>query len=453
MSTIAAISTPLGAGGLGVIRVSGKDAITICDRVFKSQSGVKLCDKKGYTAVFGKVFDKVGDIDDAVALVFRAPLSYTGENVVELSLHGGVYILTRTLEAVINSGAVPAMAGEFTRRAFLNGKMSLTQAESVMDTIHAEGVASARAALETREGALFNKISEIKRDLVTCEGHICAFIDFPDEGVDEVEDDKLLSLLKNALERLTYLINSYSKGKILREGVKTAIVGKPNVGKSTLMNRLSGFEKSIVTDIAGTTRDVVEESVRLNNITLRLFDTAGIRETDDKVEKIGVELAYKNIDSADLILAVFDASVKLDENDKNLIEKIKGRTAIGVVNKTDSVCVCDTEYIKANLENLVFISAKEDKTLEGLEDAIEKAVGVNNFDSSNGVLSNLRQLNCACVAQSHLNDAVASLQNGFTLDAVGVCVESAIEALTELTGESASEAVIDEVFSKFCVGK
>ncbi len=453
MSTIAAISTPLGTGGLGVIRVSGEDAISICENVFKSKNEVKLSDKKGYTAVYGKVFDKEGDIDDAVALIFRAPLSYTGEDVVELSLHGGVYILTRTLQAVINAGATPASAGEFTRRAFLNGKMSLIEAESVMDTIHAEGLASARAALETREGALYNKISEIKNDLITAEGHISAFIDFPDEGVDEVENDKLMSILENALSSLNTLIDGYSKGKILREGIKTAIVGKPNVGKSTLMNRLSGFEKSIVTDIAGTTRDVVEESVRLNNITLRLFDTAGIRETDDKVEKIGVELAHKNIDSADLILAVFDASVEINENDKNLIEKLKGRTAIGVVNKTDSTLVCDTEFIKANFENTVFISAKEDKTLDNLEEVIENVVGVNNFDSSNGVLSNLRQLECARVAQTHLNDAVSTLKNGFTLDAVGVCVESAIEALLNLTGESASEAVIDEVFSKFCVGK
>ncbi len=453
MSTITAISTPLGAGGLGVIRVSGDDAVSICERVFKSNSGVKLSEKQGYTAAYGKVYDLNGDIDDCVALVFKAPHSYTGEDVVELSLHGGVYILTRTLEALINAGAVPAGAGEFTKRAFLNGKMSLTQAESVMDTIHAEGLSAARAALDTREGALFREIDGIKRDLITAEGHIAAFIDFPEEGVDEVENAQMLELLNSAKARLETLIGGYSKGKILREGVKTAIVGKPNVGKSTLMNRLSGYEKSIVTDIAGTTRDVVEESVRLSNITLRLFDTAGIRDTDDTVEKIGVELAHKNIDSADLILAVFDASVKLDENDKNLIEKIKGRTAIAVINKTDKTALCDTEYITQNLKNTVFMSAKLDENLSELERIICEVVGLNNFSSSNGVISNLRQLNCAKTAQNHLNDAVSTLDAGFTLDAVGVCVQSAIEALSELTGESASEAVIDEVFSKFCVGK
>ncbi len=453
MSTITAISTPLGEGGLGVIRLSGEDALKIADKVFTSHSGAKICEKQGYTALYGKVYDTNGDIDDCVALVFRAPHSYTGEDVVELSLHGGVYILTRTLEALITSGASPAGAGEFTRRAFLNGKMSLTQAESVMDTIHAEGLSSARAALDAREGALFNQINKIKGDLITAEGHIAAFIDFPEEGVDEVENDTMLSLLLNSLESINSLIGGYSKGKIIREGVKTAIVGKPNVGKSTLMNRLSGYEKSIVTDIAGTTRDVVEESVRLENITLRLFDTAGIRETEDTVEKIGVELAHKNIDTADLILAVFDASVVLDNNDKALIEKLKNRTAIAIVNKTDKTQLCDTDYIKNNFDNTVFISAKEDTTLKTLENEIIKAVGLNNFSSSNGVLSNLRQLNCAKIARDHLSDAVSTLKSGFTLDAVGVCVQSAIEALSELTGESASESVIDEVFSKFCVGK
>ncbi len=453
MSTIAAISTPLSQGGLGVIRISGERAIEIAQKVFKSQNGVKLADKKGYTAVLGTVFDKDGDIDEAIALIFRAPLSYTGEDVVEFSLHGGVYVLTRTLEALINSGACVAGPGEFTKRAFLNGKMSLTQAESVMDIISAQGLSSSRAALEGRQGALFNTIEKIKSLLISAQSHICAFIDFPEEDVDEVENEKLLCDLQSAKDRLFRLINDYSKGKILREGIKTAIVGKPNVGKSTLMNRLSGYEKSIVTSIAGTTRDVVEESVRLKNVTLRLFDTAGMRETNDEVEKIGVELAQKNLESSDLVLAVFDASEEIDDNDKALIEKIKGRTVIGIVNKTDKPKKCDTDYLKENLKDLIFISAKEDNDLSELEELIEKVVNLNGFDSSTGVLSNLRQLECAKGAYEHLNDAVFALKNAVTLDAVGVCVESALESLSLLTGESASETVIDEVFSRFCVGK
>lgn len=453
MSTIAAISTPLSSAGLGVIRVSGEEAIEISQKVFKSQNGVLLKDKKGYTATLGKVFDEKGDIDEAIALVFRAPLSYTGEDVVEFSLHGGVFVLERTLKALVLSGADLAGRGEFTKRAFLNGKMTLTEAESVMDIISAQGLSASRAALEVKDGALFKQISEIKENLINTQSHIAAYIDFPEEDVEAVEFDAVVSLLSDTQTRLNSLISSYNKGKILREGVKTAIVGKPNVGKSTLMNRLSGFEKSIVTSVAGTTRDVVEENIRLKNINLRLFDTAGMRETTDEVEKIGVELANKNIESADLILAVFDASEKLDENDKTLINKIKDRTVICVINKTDKEILCDINLLNETFKNTVSISAKTDLNLTQLEELIEKVVDINGFDTASGILSNMRQLECAKKAYESTLEAKTAVLSGVTLDAVGVLVENAIESLLSLTGESVSEEVIDKVFSNFCVGK
>lgn len=453
MHTIAAISTPSGNGGLGVIRISGECAVLIADKVFRSKNGVTLKEKDGYTAVYGNVYDNKGDIDDCVALVFRAPHSYTGEDVVELSLHGGQYVLTRALTAVLENGAVVADKGEFTRRAFLNGKMSLTAAESVMDTIHAQNEQAMRAALGMREGALYKEIQKIKGDLVELESHVAAFIDFPEEDVEEVEFENAREVIKTALSKVESLCKNFEKGKIIREGVTTAIVGKPNVGKSTLMNRLSGFEKSIVTSVAGTTRDVVEETVRVGDTVLLLLDTAGIHLTDDEVEKIGVEKAKDSINRADLILAVFDYSTPLSQDDCDLILKIKDKTVVAVVNKTDLEEKCDTDFIKQNLQTVLFLSLKTDDDIAELENAINCALNIQNFDPSAAVLSNLRQLECAKNCHKNLTDALTTVEAGLTLDMVGVCLQSAIEDLAALTGESVSDAVIDKVFSNFCVGK
>ena len=453
MNTIAAISTPLAPGGLGVIRVSGDDAVVIADKVFRSKGGQKLAQKSGYTALYGTVFDENGDIDDCVALVFLAPHSYTGENVVELSLHGGNYVLTRALSALISQGAQIASGGEFTKRAFLNGKMSLTAAESVMDTINAQGRQAQRMALLMREGALFKEIEEIKNDLILAESHVAAYIDFPEEGVDEITTDELLEIVSRSYKKVSALCSNFEKGKIIREGVNTAIVGKPNVGKSTLMNRLSGFEKSIVTDIAGTTRDVVEETVRVGDVVLRLCDTAGIHETNDKVEKIGVDKALDNISTADLVLAVFDHSQELNDDDKNLILKVKDKLTLAIINKTDLDKKCDVEFIKDNLKNVVSLSIEKDESIEELEQAISKLLNIENIDQTGAVLSNLRQLECATTAKNHLFDAKTTIESGFTLDMAGVCIQSAIASLCELTGENVSESVIEKVFENFCVGK
>lgn len=451
--TIAAISTPLGSGGISVIRISGDEAITVADRIFKSVSGKKLRTMKGYTAAFGKVFDNAEPLDEAVATVFLSPHSYTGEDVVELSCHGGVYITNRVLRAVLNNGAVLAEAGEFTKRAFLNGKIDLTESEAVMDIISAKGKAAARSALNIKDGRLRKEIDEVKNLLVDNAAHLSAWADYPEEDIPEVSQTNLLESTNQAIERLEKLLKGYDVGKVVKEGVDTLIIGKPNVGKSTLMNFLSGCEKSIVTDIPGTTRDIIQETVVLGSVVLLLSDTAGLRDTDNPIEKIGVELAKKRVQSCGLVLAVFDASRPLDENDYDMLELLGDVPSVAVINKSDLQSVIDVDYIGSKVNKTVFVSAAKGEGLEELTQAVEELTGTAEFDENSAVLSNERQRECVVSSLHSLQDAVEALEMGMTLDAVTVSLEEAIQSLLELTGERASEVVVHSVFSKFCVGK
>ena len=453
-TTIAAISTPHAMGGIGIVRLSGPDARAIAARVFIPKSSRKtLKDVPGYTALYGRVQEDGQELDDAIALVFSAPKSYTGEDVVELSCHGGLYLMQRVLRAVLDAGAVPAQAGEFTKRAFLNGKLSLTQAEGVMDLIASQGEQAARAALSARDGALFQRIEQVKQDLLALSGHLSAWIDFPEEDVPELSEQELSGTLCKSAGELEDLLASYDAGQLMKNGVETAIVGRPNVGKSTLMNLLSGREKSIVTDIPGTTRDIVENSVHLGDVILHLYDTAGIRQTDDPVEQAGVQRAKDKIETAQLILALFDSSQELSEEDRELVCSMQGRPCIAVVNKSDLEQKMDFSYLQEHFENLVSISAYQKTGVEQLTECVHRVLGMINLDTSSGILANERQRDCAKRALDALREAKDAHRMGITLDAVGVEVQSALEALMELTGEQASERVIDEVFSKFCVGK
>lgn len=450
---IAAISTPLMSAGLGVIRISGENAAEIADRVFRSVSGKKLAEISGYSALYGHVFDKKGDIDEVVALNFRAPHSFTGENAVELSCHGSVYILKRTLAALIAAGARLARAGEFTRRAFENGKMDLSAAESVMSLIGAQSQLEHSAALSGREGVLFRRIDEIKGELTALSAHLSAWVDFPDEDVPEVSHDELYSGLKRAQKQLNRLICDFDRGKILREGIDTVIVGRPNVGKSTFMNMLCGADRSIVTDIAGTTRDIVEESVSVGGVKLRLQDTAGLHDTNDRVEKIGVEKARRRIETAALVLAVFDGSEPLSNDDLSLIKALKDRRAIAVINKCDLDMKIETELVSSVIKNTVVLSAKSGENAEMVEKAILSLSGLDGLDPTCAMMTTERQRDCAERAKSALNDGIATLEAGLTFDAVGVMLDEAIAALCELSGERVSDSIVDEVFSTFCVGK
>lgn len=453
MSTIAAISTGQAAGGIGIVRISGENALNVADRIFKSVSGLKLKELSGYKAALGTVFFEEKPVDEAIATVFRAPKSYTGEDVVELSCHGGLYVTRQVLRAALSAGAVAAEPGEFTKRAFLNGKMDLTKAEAVMSIISAQGEQAKAAALGTLDGLLYRKISGISGELKGLAASLAAWVDYPDEEIEDLPDDKILSVLENAASSLSDLIARFDSGRAVLEGVDTAIVGKPNVGKSTLMNLLTGTEKSIVTEIAGTTRDIVEETAVVGGVVLRLCDTAGLRETDDKVESIGVARAKQKLETATLILAVFDASAPLEEQDKALFPLCKEKHAIAIVNKTDLPTKLDTNILDTVFNKVVYISAKENNGLQSLEQAIAEVLGTAAFDSSAATLMNERQLACCSAALDAVKEAHDALASGVTRDAVQVCVDSAIESLDTLTGERATESVVNEIFSRFCVGK
>lgn len=453
MSTIAAISTGQAAGGIGVVRISGENALSVADRIFKTVSGIKLEKLSGYKAAFGKVFFEEKCVDEAIALVFKAPKSYTGEDVVEISCHGGLLVTKQVLRAALANGAVPAEAGEFTKRAFLNGKMDLTRAESVMNIISAKSEQAKSAALNTLDGALYKKISEISLSLKKIAAQMAAWVDYPDEEIDDLSDDKLKETLLTAKAELEKLIKSFDVGQIIIEGVETAIVGKPNVGKSTLMNLLSGCEKSIVTSVAGTTRDIVEETVTLGNNVLRLADTAGLHDTEDTVEKIGVDRTRQKLDRASLVLAVFDSSTEVDDEDMEIIKMCNGKNAVAIINKTDLNTKFNAEKINKSFENVVYLSAKDRNGIQELEKAIEKVLGTADFDTSAATLMNERQLACCKSALQSIDEAISALEIGMTRDALNVNIDVAVESLDTLTGEKATESVVNEIFSQFCVGK
>ena len=451
--TIAAIATPVAAGGVGMIRISGPDALNVADHVFTAVSDRKLTELEGYRGAFGRIHDEQGEIDEAVVFVYRNPKSYTGENVAEICCHGGIYLVQRTLRACISAGARPAEPGEFTRRAFINGKMSLTQAEAVVDLIAAQGEQSAQAALSARDGAVFQKIHKVTDKLLNVSSALAAWVDYPDEDIEEVSDENLRKSVSEVCDSLDKILKEYDTGKVLREGVSTVIVGRPNVGKSTLMNLLSGEQKSIVTQIPGTTRDIVEDTIRLGDVVLHLADTAGLRDTDDPVEKVGVELARKRLNTSYLVLAVFDSSEELSQEDLELIDKIKDRPVVAVINKTDLDRKIDIEEIRRKIPRVAELSASAGEGIQALEKEVREILQLSQLDSSSGIIANERQRACVEEANRTMHQAMEALDCGETLDAVNVCIDSAIDSLLELTGERASEAVVNKVFERFCVGK
>ena len=453
MSTIAAISTAQGQGGIGVIRVSGEDSFTIVDKIFKSVSGKKIMDIKGYTALFGHIYNNEEVLDEAVVLKYVAPKSFTGENVVEISCHGGMYITKEVLNAVIMSGASLAEPGEFTKRAYLNGKMDLTEAESVMDIISAKSKSAARAALFVKDGALFKKSQQVKQLLLDKAAHLSAWADYPEEDIPEVTEDSIMEAIEESISILEKLLSTYDMGQVVKEGIDTVIAGRPNAGKSTLMNLLVGREKSIVTNIAGTTRDVVEDTVLVGNVMLKLSDTAGIRDTDNEIEKIGVQKTFDKINGAGLVIALFDNNEELNSEDIDLINKIKDMPCIAVINKIDLEDKVDKKYIPNNIENVVYISAKQQDNIDELKNMIEKIAGTEDFDPSAGIVANERQRNAIRNAVNSLYEAKESLAMGMTMDAITVSLQETIDYLLELTGEKAGEEIVDSVFHNFCVGK
>ena len=450
-STIAAVSTPSGLGGIGVIRISGDNAIKIADSVFKSISGKKIAEKSGYSALYGEFFDESGKIDSGVALLFRAPKSYTGENVVELSCHGGSYIAKRLLRACFSAGAAPADAGEFTKRAFLNKKLDLIEAESVMGLISASGESQLRLLNAAHMGKVSAKINAAKDTLLNVAAAIAVNADYPDEDIPELENNTLQTSLMDISKVLDNAICEYNSGKVLREGVNTVIIGRPNVGKSTLMNLLSHTNRSIVTDVAGTTRDVIEDTIKVGDLTLNIADTAGIRKTADTVEAVGVSLARQRMEAAQLILAVFDGSDSLTNDDLEILNDIRGRNCLVILNKCDKGSTLSPDDFEGF--NVVSVSAKLGEGLESLEEKICDICLEKKLDANAAVLISERQRDCAARAKESVDEALSALSLGLTSDAVGVCIDDAISALLELTGERVTNEVTDEIFRHFCVGK
>ena len=458
-STICALATPPGEGGIAVVRLSGPDAYPIADKVFAPIHKEKsVLEAKGYTALFGHYLLDGQEMDETVALFYRAPRSYTGEDVVELSVHGGSAMADGLQQALIAAGAMPAAPGEFTRRALENGRMSLTQAEAVMEVISAGGRQGAALAKSALDGRLAREAEGIRRQLQTLAAHLTAWIDYPEEDVPELAPDELKAALQQQKAKLDGWVSSYNAGAVLRHGVDCVLLGRPNVGKSTLLNLLAGFDRAIVTPVAGTTRDVVEQAVQLGDIRLNLFDTAGVRgeEEADAIEAEGIRRSWKKLEEAGLVLAVFDAGGPVTEADIEIARRCEGRPALAIFNKqdlADDAGLFDEGLLAPCFKHTIRLCAKDAASLKPLSDAVAGLLGTANLDPNAAALVSRRQLAAATAARDAVGEAIAAVDAGFGLDAAGVCIEDALRALADLTGEDAAEAVIDEVFSTFCVGK
>lgn len=454
--TIAAIATALGEGSVGIIRVSGPQSIDIVDSIFLSKRKLKEADS--HTLHYGHIIDaKTQDkIDEVLVLLMRSPRSYTTEDVVEIHCHGGIAVIQRALRAVLLAGARLAEPGEFTKRAFLNGRIDLSQAEAVMDLIRSKTEASTKMALQQVEGQLSSRIRTIRQVLIELMAHIEVTIDYPEHDVEDVAARLIVGQGTDVLREIDKLLETSGTGRILREGVRTAIIGKPNVGKSSLLNALSRSERAIVTDIPGTTRDILEEQISLKGIPLQMIDTAGIRETQDVVERIGVERSRTALDEADLVLFVLDASRQLDETDRELFERVQGKPAIVILNKLDLPRQIETEDIHKLLPDagIVEMSVKLQQGIEQLEQEVESLFLAGGIESTDVTyVSNARHISLLEKAKQQLADAIASAESGMTLDLVAVEIRDAWETLGEVIGQAVGEDLLDQIFSQFCLGK
>lgn len=447
--TIAAVSTPIGTGGISVIRISGNDAVEIADRVFQ---GADLSAVPTHTVHYGYIVNSSGEkIDEVLVTVMRAPRTFTREDVVEIGAHGGSVSTRAVLSTVIEAGAYPAEPGEFTKRAFMNGRIDLAQAEAVIDVINSKNELSRRNAVAQLGGRLSQEIKDIRTELVHLSAQMQVIIDYPDEELEDVTVDDIIDVCSRCAERVRRLISTSDSGRIISEGIRTAIVGKPNVGKSSVLNFLAREERAIVTDIAGTTRDVIEESVSINGIPLILSDTAGIHDTDDTVEKIGVEKSRRYLEAADLVLVVLDAANGLDEEDIEVLSASEGKNRIVLLNKTDISSNITAEDVGCDV---IEVSAKTGEGMDELTSAIERLCRLDEIKAENGaVITNMRHKAALIGARSALENAVEALENGMPSDIASIDISAAMDSLGEITGETVSESVVDDIFHSFCVGK
>ena len=458
--TIAAVSTPRGKGGIAVIRISGADAVDVAGRVFKPTCGKPLTDIESNRAVYGRIYE-VGKydgapIDDGIANVFRAPRSFSGEDTVEISCHGGLLVTEAVLSAVLSAGARHAEAGEFTRRAFVNGKMGLSEAEALSNLLEAKSYSQLKLARSGLDGLLRIKCEEIYSALKMILASLYAKIDYPDEDLADIGSDEMKEKICVLLEDVKKILFTYKSGRAIAEGIRTVICGRPNVGKSSLYNRIVGREAAIVTELEGTTRDILEETAALGGVTLRLCDTAGLRPSSDKVEQIGIERAYGKIDEAELILAVFDGSSELTDEDSELIEYLsdKKERVVAVVNKTELEQRIDKEKLVGIFGEVIEISTQTEDGITPLADAAESRFLDKSLDIENdAVVFGARQNAALTKTAALLSEAVEILGCGGEIDAASFAVETAMSALSELDGREVGEDIVSQIFAKFCVGK
>ena len=454
--TIVAISTASGNGGIGIIRLSGRQTFDIIDKIFIPKNKSK--DIKGYTMKYGNIVNPKNNeiIDEVLVSYFVAPKSYTTENMCEINSHGGTIVEKRILELCLQNGAELAEPGEFTKRAFLNGRIDLSQAEGIIDLINSKTEMEAKESINQLEGNLSKKIKNIEQKMLDIMVNIEVTIDYPEYDVEEVTNSEALKKLNEIHNLLNELENSFNKGKIIKDGIKTVIIGKPNAGKSSLLNSLLKEDRAIVSDIAGTTRDTIEEYLNIDGIPLKLIDTAGIRDTENTIEKIGVEKSKKLVNDADLIIAIFDISGSLDEDDRKIIELIRDKKAIILLNKVDVLKNNNQmeEEIKKLNKPVIKISAKEEMGLENLYDEIKKMFELNEISSNNEILiTNERHKNQIIKAKQNILNAIETVRNNTPVDIISIYINQAMEDLGEITGVNVSENIINEIFAKFCLGK
>lgn len=455
MSTIAAISTAPGNAGIGIIRLSGDECFKILQKIFKPKNKGEI---KGYTIKYGNIVKSENDeiIDEVLVSYFVAPKSYTKENMCEINSHGGIVVENQILEECLKNGAVLAEPGEFTKRAFMNGRIDLSQAEAVIDIINSKTEKEMMVAQRHLEGSLSKKIKDIQGEILNLMADIEASIDYPEYDIEETTNKKINDTLNSVEEKLLKLKNSFENGKILKEGIKTAIIGKPNVGKSSLLNLILGENRAIVSDIEGTTRDTIEEYINIKGIPLKIVDTAGIRKTNDEVEKIGVERSINNISNAELIIALFDDSRTFDDQDQKILDLIEGKKTIILINKIDlgKNLIKENEKLKKFKNNIIEFSTINETGLDKLYNKIEELFKLNELDCENTeIITNNRHKQQILYALEDVAKGRESLETHMPVDITAICLKDILEKLAEITGENVSEDIINEIFKKFCLGK
>ncbi len=460
METIAAISTAVGNGGIGIIRMSGNNCFEILKKIFitKNQKELDVNSIKGYTMQYGYIIDNTNGekIDEVLVSFFKNPKSYTKENMCEINSHGGMIVERRILEECLKNGAILAEPGEFTKRAFLNGRIDLSQAESIIDIINSKSEKEAKASINQLQGFLSKDISKIRHELLDVMADIEAQIDYPEYDIEDTTNEKVLGVFANVKSELLKLKDSFNTGKILKEGIKTAIIGRPNAGKSSLLNTIINEERAIVSDIEGTTRDTIEEMITIRGIPLKIVDTAGIRKTKDKIEEIGVEKAIKVAKDADLILAIFDNTKDLSEEDLKIIGLLKDKKAIILLNKIDVIDknLENVEELKNTGKKIIKISAKNRNGIDELYEEIERMFNIKELDLDSGnVITNIRHKNQIVKAMENLENAINSIQLNLPIDIISINIRQILDDLGKITGENVTEDIINEIFSKFCLGK